>query len=123
MIGWIYLAGFILLWRHHMGYALDEVGDDDGADFAFALFFGTFACLFWPLTLMGRGIYVVWHKYMADDTAILSNFFPRPKEIETRAERAERKQREAKLAIQVAREQVNNHERENGIELTVWEKD
>lgn len=90
---WIYLAGYLWFWRYHVGYAIHEVSDySDVVDISLCnVFLGTITAMFWPLTVTGRGLYILWTKYdLGERVGGLERFFPGPKEIETSHERKRR---------------------------------
>jgi hypothetical protein len=118
----VYLTGFAISWRYVVGAFLHEFtyGDPDGADFCFALFMGSLVTLFWPILAIGRGIFVTWVKYGSDRTAVLGNFFPEPKEIETAKQKRQRLDREKAEQVRLQRAQINDRERELELPLTKW---
>ncbi len=119
-----YVVGFVWLWRYHVGYIIDNFTSDyrdlDGVDFGFSLFFGTMACFAWPVTLLGRVVFILWQKNMAENTGVLEILFPGPGEIETKQEKRQRIARSQQELIEKRQREINEHERANGIELTRW---
>lgn len=116
---WTYLAGYLWFWRYHVGYLYDQVYCPDAVDLVLCLVGGSLTAIMWPVTAPIRAVYVAGIKYGPEDFDA-STLFPGPKEVETRAERQERKAREAQEQINAARREINQHERENGLEPTRW---
>lgn len=119
---WTYLAGYVWFWRYHVGYVLDDFayGDADGFDIAMSMALGTLICAFWPATVAMRGVYVLWVKYGSDQAKAIEGLFPGPKEIESRWEKKERLEREARVLASTRQREINDKERELGMELTRW---
>jgi hypothetical protein len=119
---WMYLAGYAWFWRYHVGYMLDTFGyrDQDGFDITMSMMLGTILCFFWPMSTAGRGVYVLWVRYVSDSIEKFDSIFPPPKQIETRYEKQQRKEREERDLIRMQRLEINRKERELGMKLTVW---
>lgn len=132
MVGWIIFGIYILtvLWafRFILGYFLYEDSHDyrgrkkalSGEAVTSDIFLTLICCWLGPLVVICRMTYVGWMKFGKDNTDFLSTLFPKPKTIESRAERANRIGREQHDEIMRQRERINDLERESGLSLTRW---
>lgn len=131
MIGtWIYIAGLVVFWRYHVGFFLNIEKNNtsyygsslSGFDIAWSLFMGTVSTFLWPLSVGGRAVYVLLSKYggSANRDDVLFRIFPAPGQIETKAQKRKRKEIAARNEINERRKEINQHERDNGMELTKW---
>lgn len=123
-----YIVGYLWFYRYTVGYVLvGGMGDmrPDAGDIGFGMFIGAFANIFWPVLVLGRVGYVLIKKHSPELDTL--DFFPGPREIETKSQKIKRMEREAEAAEwerqkqeALYREKINRQERELDLPLTKW---
>ena len=120
---WTWIIGYAWFWRYHVGYVISDfmfTRNPDGVEVLMSMMLGTLCCLFWPITVTGRGAYVLWKKYGNERAESIGGFFPAPKEIESGWQKKQRKEREERQRAQARQREINAKERELGMKLTDW---
>lgn len=129
-----FLIGYGFTWRYQVGTSMHwsmeawQKGKPDSFDFVFeGLLVGSLLTILWPLYWLVRGVKTFWIRHVDSSQDFIVSFFPAPKKIETKSERAKRLKWEAEDREYAQREQIatlrhntNKLEREHNLPLTVW---